>query len=104
MKENVNKNTKTKPWIEYSVHITKCLTQLFDKDSPFYLCRVKDLKLSDFIFALSIAAPAFFYEKVTGEDLTYLDFSHLANKLLFSLLQERQNERPADSSETLNPD
>jgi len=71
-------------------YLTKILGAIqegcFDEDSHNFIDTedFKDSdKLTDFIYAVGSIVPARVYNEITGDDVNYLDFNHIVNKLCF---------------------
>jgi len=70
-------------WSYYSVIISRCLSQLFDKESEYYIDITKDIDFTQFIYALSVSVPANIYNKLTRNNVNHLEFNHISNQLTF---------------------
>lgn len=77
---------KQEKWMEYAVHISAALQELFEKGSEHEIDK-KELfegdNLTEFMHALANVVPTHMFNKITGKDYGYLDFNHLANELCF---------------------
>jgi len=70
-------------WAYYSVIISRCLSQLFDKESEYYVDIKNDTDFTQFIYVLSVSVPANLYNKLTKENVNHLEFNHISNHLVF---------------------
>ena len=77
---------KTEKHDEYAIKILSALSSLFDEESENYI-DVDELTEgnngTEFTHALANIAPTMFYNKITGEDKTNIEFNHIANILCF---------------------
>ena len=77
---------------EFAGKIIAALEQvLTDKDSDFYIgLDAIGENANEFFHALSNIAPNYVYRKLTGHNLSSLDFNHLANDLCFQFSKTEQ--------------
>lgn len=84
--QSINTMSKQEKLVNYAVLITNQIAGIFDKDCENHI-DLNELTDSDnakaFFHALSTAAPASLYNKLTGEDNSALEFNHVANHLCF---------------------
>lgn len=74
----------------YATLIAAKLQELFDKDDACGIDLqelIEDDQITEFMFAVACVAPAFIYNKFTQQDVDYLEFNHIANKLCFQFCQ-----------------
>lgn len=75
---------KQEKWMEYAVHISAALQELFEKGSEHEIDQ-KELfegdNLTEFMHALANVVPAQVCSKITGKDFNYLEFNHMANTM-----------------------
>jgi len=72
--------------IQYYAKLLDAIQSVFDEESENYI-GLEELSqgdnLTEFIHVLSNSVPNAVYQKVTGVELSNLDFNHIANKLCF---------------------
>ena len=77
-------------WAEYSVKITKALSELFNPDNPNHIDLEelkKDNNTTEFFHALANAVPTRLYNQITGSDENLIEFNHVANILCFQFVK-----------------
>jgi len=75
--------------VEYTSIIVDCLNQLLEKDNDFSLDTdelIEGENLSIFFHALSTVVPSHFFQILTGNKKSFLEFNHLANHLCFQYM------------------
>lgn len=69
---------------EYALKMLNCLNKLFDEDSENHIENlIDDDNATEFIHALANLMPTLIYKRLTGENITTIDFNHIANRLIF---------------------
>lgn len=83
MKKQTQKEDK---YIHYASLISAQIASMFKEDCEYYISideLAEDDNATQFIHALATLAPANLYCKLTHQDLTGLEFNHVANVLCF---------------------
>lgn len=71
---------------QYIVKLTSQMQDIFNEDCDNYINPnelLEDNNATDFIHAMANAVPTLMYQKLTNEDVSMLDFNHIANRLVF---------------------
>lgn len=75
--------------IEYASKIGATIEAMFDEEAELKI-DLQELEEGDnltlFMHALANAVPAEFHRRLTGDDVNYLEFNHLANNLCFQYM------------------
>jgi hypothetical protein len=80
---------------EYAQKILHVLSEINNEDSEHYMDLdelTEDDNLTHFMHALANVAPAFFYKKLTGNEIDMLEFNHLSNRLVFQYSTRVKND------------
>lgn len=81
---------KQEKWMEYAVHISAVLQELFEEGSEHEIDE-KELfegdNLTEFMHALANVVPAQVFNKIAEMEYDYLEFNHLANRLCFQFMK-----------------
>jgi predicted GNAT superfamily acetyltransferase len=71
--------------------VTTAINKLFDPESEEQRYSWKDIDLTDF-FTAYVKAGGYIYNRITGDDKNYLEFTHVANQLIVQDLMEKKDE------------
>jgi len=72
--------------LEYAQKLVSQIALIFDEDSENHIDTAEfedDKNLTDFFHALANVVPAYYFNKITGQEKDNLEFNHMANQLLF---------------------
>lgn len=78
--------------LQYQMKIMEGLQHVLEEDDGDLFEEIQqDDNLTLFIHALGNYVPAVFYNKMTGENLTILQFNHVANQLCFQFMIKKED-------------
>lgn len=78
--------------LQYQMKILGALQEVFEEDEGEFFEEIQqDDNLTLFIHALANYVPAVFYNKMTGGNLTILQFNHVANQLCFQFMIKKED-------------
>lgn len=69
--------------VEYTTKLLSKIQEIFEEDEQFRNELEESNNATDFIHALANIVPASVYGNLTNQDISLIDFNHIANKLCF---------------------
>ena len=77
---------QTKKHLQYAAMLGEKIAELFDEESESHIDQEELFEgdnLTHFFHALANLMPTFFFNELTGDSKTNLEFNHIANQLVF---------------------
>jgi hypothetical protein len=80
----MNENIK-----EYTAKILGALQETMNNEDSEHFIDLREANITELIHVMTNIVPNLFYSEVTGEDINFLEFNHIANKLCFDFMDKK---------------